>query len=136
MEDENMNKSNTIQTEIQRVILVEDDYTASDVISDFLEDEGFEVLSFDSTEEAKKEVKQTDILIVDVRIRNNPSAGVDFIIAIRKDDANFKNAKTIFISNFGRLKEIEEKLQQLEERFIWIDKPFEMSTLALAIEEE
>jgi len=131
-----MNKSNTIQTEIQRVILVEDDYTASDVISDFLEDEGFEVLSFDSTEEAKKEVKQTDILIVDVRIRNNPSAGVDFIIAIRKDDANFKNAKTIFISNFGRLKEIEEKLQQLEERFIWIDKPFEMSTLALAIEEE
>lgn len=115
-----------------RAVIIEDDYTAWSVMSDFLQDEGYEVAIFNSPNEARTEIRPTDVLIVDVRIGMNPSAGVDFIILL-KNDPRFNDTKTIFISNFGREK-IEEKLMQLDQKFIWIDKPIEMTTLIHAIE--
>jgi DNA-binding response OmpR family regulator len=131
-----MSRPNFKIDKIQRAVIIEDDDTARDIISDFLEDEGYKVLSFDSTKKAEEVVQPTDILIVDVRIGKEPSAGVDFVISLRENNPQFKATKTIFISNFGRFKQIEEKLQQLEGKFIWIDKPLEMFQLAHAIENE
>lgn len=135
-----MTETNSTSNEIQqRVIIIEDDYTVRDIISDFLEDEGYNFLSFDSTEKAREIIKSTDILIVDVRIETNPSAGVDFVISLRNNNYQFSTTKTIFISNFGKSPEIEQKLQQIGKdgrEYIWIGKPLEMSELANAISQE
>jgi DNA-binding response OmpR family regulator len=119
----------------QRVILIEDDDTTMSVISDFLEDEGFDIICFESPDKAVDEVQPNDILIIDVRFEkiNSISAGVDFIISLRARKPEFNNTKTIFISNFGRTR-IENKLQQLNPNsFIWLDKPFGMNLLDHAI---
>lgn len=131
-----MKKAYSKNIKAQRVIVIEDDYTAMSVISDFLKDEGYDVHCFDTPKNLKDIVLPTDTIIVDIRIEPDPSAGIDFIISLRKNIPQFVNSKTIFISNFGR-SSIEDKLQLLEpDSFVWLDKPLEMIDLAEAIEKK
>jgi DNA-binding response OmpR family regulator len=128
--------NNKISEEKQsfRVVLIEDDDTICDLISDFLDDEEYEFDVFNSIEEAKSKVKTTDILIVDVMINRKRSAGVDFVLDLKKNLPEFSRKKVIFISNYER-KPVDPKLQELEGQYSWLNKPFDMLELDLAIEE-
>ena len=117
-----------------KVILLEDDDTMCDLIADFLDDEGYYFDVFNSVKEAGDKVQPMDILIVDVRIEGNPSAGVDFVLALKKEIPKFSNRKVIFISNFEK-EPVDPKLQELEGQYIWLSKPFDMLELDQAIEE-
>lgn len=117
-----------------RVVIIDDDDTVRSVLSDYLEDEGYEVMPFESPDEAEPVLKPTDILIVDVRLQSEYSKGVDFIIHLRNKDNKYESTKTIFISNFGR-ERVSLNLQKLKfSSYEWLDKPFEMLELANAIQ--
>lgn len=117
-----------------RVVLIEDDDIMCDLISDFLNDEGYVVEICNSIEDADGKVKAEDILIVDVKIKDNPSAGVDFVLDLRKNFPGFSNKKVVFISNFAQMP-MEQQLQEIEDNYIWLSKPFEMLELDQAIQE-
>ena len=117
-----------------RVVLIEDDDTMCVLIHDFLDDEGYDFEVFNSIKKARDNVKPMDILIVDVMINKKRSAGVDFVLELREKFLEFSARKVIFISNFGR-GPIDKKLKQMENQYIWLNKPFDMLELAKGIEE-
>lgn len=129
-----MKKKENDEEQNFRIVLIEDDDTMCDLISDFLDDEGYDFKVFNSIEDARNEVKRTDIFIVDVMIKKKRSAGVDFVLDLRKNFPEFSRKKVIFISNYES-KPLDPKLQKLEDQYIWLSKPFDMLELDQAIEE-
>lgn len=119
----------------RRVIVIEDDETTRDIINDHLEDMGFDFLSFSSPDKViVNNLKSDDIFIIDVRMGQNRTGGIDFIINLRDKNSKFNNNKVIFTSNFGR-ERVEHKLSKIKGEFKWIDKPIEFTFLIKYLKE-
>ncbi|MCD4697455.1 MAG: response regulator [Bacteroidales bacterium] len=122
----------------KRIVIIDDDYTTLDILSDFFEDYNYTVLRCASIEKAKEgNLTKDDIFIVDIMIDEERTAGVDFVLKLT-DKPEFRDTKFIFISNFGKRK-VEEKLNQLKNKIVvnynnWFDKPVLTSDLLNEVE--
>jgi len=122
----------------KRIVIIDDDYTTLDILSDFFEDYNYTVLRCESIEKAKEgNLTKDDIFIVDIMIDEERTAGVDFVLELT-NDPQFRDTMFIFISNFGKIK-VEEKLNQLKNKIVinynnWFDKPVLTSDLLNEVE--
>jgi DNA-binding response OmpR family regulator len=112
-----------------RIAVVDDDYTALTIISDYLKDEGYDVVkAFDPDE--LQDVESFDVIIMDVMIAPDRTKGIRYIRDLAKKKVITRDKLVIFITNFGR--EYEEIPNLLEEvgkyiDFEFYDKGFDIS---------
>lgn len=118
-----------------KVAVVEDDYAYRTMLSEFLEDQGYEVIKADAPEKLKG-FDDCDAFIMDVSIPPDRMAGINFICKIQIEAKIRSDAMVVFISNFGRdSQEIEDRLARVT-RYEWLDKPVNLVTLAKLLKQK
>ncbi|BBG65222.1 two-component system response regulator DccR [Hydrogenimonas sp.] len=112
-----------------RVFLLEDDTNLSDTITEFLEDEGFEVESAYSGDEAEEKLyeKRYDLLLLDVNVPG--TNGFNLLKAARSDGVE---TPAIFITSLDSLEDLEEGYESGADDYI--RKPFALKELLLRME--
>lgn len=109
-----------------RIAVVDDDFTARTLISDFLKDEGHEVTVVDSPNKLS-DIQEYDAIVMDVMIGSERYAGIDYIL--RQKETIGPSTQVIFISNFGRGTAIMSRLKDVD-AYRWLDKPIDLPELA------
>lgn len=106
----------------ERMFVVDDLYSDRTLILQYLEDNGYEVKSFKFPEEVGDQIRDCDVVIMDVQYgRERPFAGIDYIIEqIRNGVIDPEKTSIIFKSMWGRRPEIFERLQKVA-KFEWWD---------------
>lgn len=111
-----------------RIAVVDDDYTARTLISEFLEDEGHNVVAVDDPK-GLEGVESYGAIIMDVMIGSDRHAGIDYILEQLADGKIGSHTLVVFISNFGRdTADTRRRLQQVG-NYRWLDKPIELTEL-------
>ncbi len=112
-----------------KIAVVDDDYTALTIISDYLEDEGYEVVkAFDPDE--LRDVESFDVIIMDVMIAPDRTKGIRYIRNLAKKKVITRDKLVIFITNFGREREEIQSLLEEVGKYIdfeFYDKGFDIS---------
>jgi CheY-like chemotaxis protein len=116
-----------------RVAVVDDDYAARTLISEFLEDDGHVVDPFDHPHKLG-DLQHYDAIVMDVMIGSERYAGLDYILDQKRQNRIGAATKVIFISNFGQSPEILRRLTQVRD-CRWLDKPIDLPELAGIIHE-
>ena len=118
-----------ILTTKQKIVVVDDDYTARTIIADFLEDEGYDVISVENPENIGVHIADCSVIIMDVMIESDRFAGLDYILEQQKNQKIGLSTSIIFISNFGYDRpEMQSRLQKVG-KYTQLDKPVEMTEL-------
>jgi FixJ family two-component response regulator len=110
------------------ILVIEDDYTSRIVMDTLLTDLGFRTKIFEERP-IVTEIEDECVLIVDVRIGKQKSAGIEFIIQLPDKK---RELPLIFMSNWNRSgveKELSVLITCRKNGFRWIAKPFEIDTL-------
>ncbi len=112
-----------------RVFLLEDDTNLSDTVVEFLEEEGFEVETAYSGEEAEEKLyeKRYDLLLLDVNVPG--TNGFDLLKYAR---SNGVDTPAIFITSLDTLESLEEGYESGADDYI--RKPFALKELLLRME--
>ena len=112
-----------------KIVLVEDEYSLNEIITEFLEKEGYFVKSFIDGKEAYEYLKSEnfDILILDIHLPNID--GFSILEELQKEKLS---PPTIFISAMNRIEDIT-KAYDLG-CFDYIKKPFYLQELLIKIE--
>lgn len=112
-----------------RILLLEDDLILNEIITEHLEEEGYEVFSVFDGEDAQEEIysQKFDLLLLDVNVPN--INGFDLLKDIRA-----KEIKTaaIFITSANMLEDIEKGFKSGCDDYI--KKPFALKELDLRID--
>ena len=112
-----------------RILLLEDDLILNEIITEHLEEQGYEVFSVFDGEDAQEEIysQKFDLLLLDVNVPN--INGFDLLKDIRS-----KEIKTaaIFITSANMLEDIEKGFKSGCDDYI--KKPFELKELDLRID--
>ncbi len=111
----------------------EDEMDMRNLLAEFLEDEGHQIITLASSPEELKDIEQCDVLIMDVAAPNDRYAGIKYIINKRLENEINQDATVIFISNFGRDKKEIKILLKKVGNHKWFDKPIEMPALKEAL---
>lgn len=123
------------EAEAPSIIIIEDDDTMRDLIEDLLDDEGYDFTPFNSiNDDVRVKVHPKNIIIVDVMIKGNRTAGVDFVLELKHKYPDFTDKNVIFISNFSK-EPVKQKLKCLGVHYTWLSKPFDLLKIAKKIEE-
>ena len=111
-----------------KVLLLEDDMSLSETIEEYLEDEGFEVTSVHTSDEALDAVyeKPYDILLLDVMV-----PGIDGFELLRQIRET-KNIPAIFITSLDSVENLEKGFQSGADDYI--RKPFALKELKIRME--
>ncbi len=112
-----------------RVLLLEDDTNLSETVAEFLEDEGFEVDTAYTGEEAEERLyeKRYDLLLLDVNV---PGVnGFELLKSARKDGVD---TPAIFITSLDSIESLEKGYESGADDYI--RKPFALKELLLRIE--
>jgi len=112
-----------------KIAVVDDDFTALTLISDYLEYEGYEVVKASNPDELR-DIKNFDTVIMDVMIGSDRTKGIRYIRDLAADKVITPDKLIIFITNFGREKEeIKNLLEEVGEyiKFEFFDKSFDTS---------
>lgn len=119
-----------------KVALLEDDYAYRQILTEFLDDQGYEYTPADHPGRLEdEEIESFEALIVDVMIGNDRAAGIDFILRIQ--ERLRKDALLVFITNFGRESQlVEERLARVRHPFKWLEKPVNTVTLGEMLQEK
>jgi DNA-binding response OmpR family regulator len=112
-----------------KIAVVDDDFTALTLISDYLEDEGYEVVKATNPDKLQ-DIESFDVVIMDVMIEPDRTKGIRYIRDLAARNVITPDKLVIFITNFGReqdeipnlLKEVGEYIQ-----FEFFDKGFDIS---------
>ncbi len=112
-----------------RIFLLEDDTNLSDTVTEFLEDEGFEVEAAYSGDEAEEKLyeKRYDLLLLDVNVPG--INGFELLKAARSDGVD---TPAIFITSLDTLENLEEGYESGADDYI--RKPFALKELLLRME--
>ena len=109
-----------------KIAVVDDDYTAMTLISDYLEDEGYDVVKTPNPDELQ-DIENFDVVIMDVMIGSDRIKGIKYIRDLAKKKKIMPDKLVIFITNFGReQEEIQNLLEEVGEyiNFKFFDKSF------------
>ncbi|HSL42268.1 MAG TPA: response regulator [Anaerolineales bacterium] len=110
-----------------KISVVDDDFTALTLISDYLEDEGYEVVKASNPDELEN-IETFNAVIMDVMIGSDRTKGIRYILELAKKKSITPDKLVIFITNFGREKEeIKNLLDEVGEhiKFEFFDKSFD-----------
>ncbi len=112
-----------------KILLLEDDSNLNETVTEFLEDEDYEVISVFSGEEAQEKLyeQRFDLLLLDVNV---PSPnGFELLKESRKSGIE---TPAIFITSLNTLEDVEEGYESGADDYI--RKPFALKELLLRIE--
>ena len=122
-----------------KIAIFDDDHDYRMMLTEFIEDNGFGVETVDRPDKLTKP-DQFDVFIIDVAASNAPkdrTAGIDYIHALETEGKIKPEALVIFISNFGRdYARVQDALDQIRNKYIWLDKPINYATLSRLIFEQ
>jgi len=112
-----------------KILLLEDDANLNETITDFLEDEGYDVTSTYDGYEAQDCLYESkfDLLLLDV---NTP--GIDGFTLLKEARANDVVAPSIFITSLDGVEDLERGFQSGCDDYI--RKPFVLKELAIRVE--
>jgi DNA-binding response OmpR family regulator len=111
-----------------RIAVVDDDYTARTLLSEFLEDEGYDVVAIRDPNMLES-IENCAAIIMDVMIGHDRYAGIDYVLEQRDSERISDEVQVVFISNFGRdSTEIRNRLQRVGD-YAWLDKPIDLPEL-------
>ena len=111
-------------------LVVDDDHMARKLVTQFLEDEGYDVKDFGLPEDITGEVSSFGLIVMDVRFRRYlpertetlPFGGIDYIVEqIQKKALDAQRTTIVFISRWGRDREgVPERLAKVGPHE-WVD---------------
>lgn len=113
----------------RKILLLEDDITLNDTITDYLEESDFELVSLYDGEEAYEKIYEQnfDLLLLDVNV---PSLdGFELLKSLREQNIN---TPAIFITSLNSMDSFEKGYEIGCDDYI--RKPFELKELSLRIE--
>ncbi len=113
----------------RKILLLEDDITLNDTVTDYLEEKDFEVISLYDGEEAYEKIYEQnfDLLLLDVNV---PSLdGFDLLKSLREQNIN---TPAIFITSLNSMDSFEKGYEIGCDDYL--RKPFELKELSLRIE--
>lgn len=105
-----------------KALLVDDFHTHRQLTADFLEDAGYEVKAFGCLEDIRDEVRECEIMIMDVHLGNDkPFGGIDYVIEqIQTGVINPFQMTIIFKTMWSRDVLPEDRLGKIQ-RYDWWD---------------
>ncbi len=112
-----------------KIAVVDDDFTALTLISDYLEDEGYEVVEASNPDELQ-EIESFSVVIMDVMIGSDRIKGIRYIRDMAAKNRITSDKLVIFITNFGREQgDIQNLLEDVGKyiEFEFFDKGFDIS---------
>jgi len=111
-----------------KIFLLEDDTNLSDTITEFLEDEGFEVDTVFDSEEAEEKLYENnyDLLLLDINIPGKN--GFEILKEARKQEID---TPAIFITSLNSIENLEEGYESGADDYI--RKPFALKELLMRI---
>ena len=112
-----------------KLLLLEDDLTLSETVSDYFEEQGFEVTAVYDGDEAQEVIYENkfDLFLLDVNV---PSLnGFELLKAVRKEG---NTTPAIFITSLNSMSSLEEGFESGCDDYI--RKPFELKELLLRVQ--
>lgn len=112
-----------------KIAVVDDDFTALTLISDYLEDEGYEVVKASNPDDLR-DIESFAAVIMDVMIGSDRTKGIRYIRDMAATNRITADKSVVFITNFGREKEeIQNLLEEVGKyiKFEFFDKGFDIS---------
>jgi len=93
----------------KKILIVEDEPILSDLLFQFLDEEGFEVKMAQTAEEGIKRAKEffPDLILLDILLPGK--SGYEFLLEIKKDE-KLSLVPVIVLSNLGQEEEIQKSL--------------------------
>lgn len=113
-----------------KLLIIEDEDNYRQLLTEFLEDQNYEVKSADHPKKLTDEcIENYDAFIIDVKLGDIRTAGIDYIL--ENHQRLKQDALVIFVSNFGRENDIQERLVKVNQyrQFQWLDKPVDLVSL-------
>jgi DNA-binding response OmpR family regulator len=112
-----------------KILLLEDDYNLSETVSEYFEEEGFEVICvYDGEDAIAKVYEETfDLLLLDVNVPNKNGFEV-----LKEARENGKTTPAIFITSLNSMDSLEEGFESGCDDYI--RKPFELKELFLRVQ--
>lgn len=112
-----------------KIAVVDDDFTALTLISDYLEDEGYDVVKASNPDELK-DIESFAVVIMDVMIGSDRTKGIRYVRDKAAANCITQDKLVIFVTNFGReQEEIPSLLKEVSAHipFEFFDKGFDVS---------
>ena len=113
---------------MMKILVVDDDRDMCEILSDFLKDEGYLVITASDGESALNSIKHRkyDLLILDYQLH-----GIDGLYVLEKAHQIDSSLIAIMISAFGS-EQIRSQAQKLGV-YDFVEKPFDMEKMVAAV---
>ena len=112
------------------ILIVDDERDIRELISDILQDEGFETRIAGTAEECMKEVDAAPpgLLILDLWLKDRDLDGIDILKKVKK---NYPHVPVVIISGHGNIEIAVAAIKQ--GAYDFIEKPFNINQLLVVI---
>ncbi|MDD2451801.1 MAG: response regulator transcription factor [Sulfurovum sp.] len=114
---------------MSKILLLEDDTNLNETVTEFLEDEGYEVVSVYDGEEAQEKLYENryDLLLLDINV-----PGLNGLELLKESRAQGVVAPAIYITSMDSVEDLEEGFKSGCDDYI--RKPFALKELKIRIE--
>lgn len=114
---------------MSKILLLEDDATLNETVTEFLEDEGYEVVSVYDGEEAQEKLYESkyDLLLLDINV-----PGIDGLDLLKESREQGVVAPAIYITSMDSVDDLERGFESGCDDYI--RKPFALKELKIRIE--
>jgi DNA-binding response OmpR family regulator len=114
---------------MSRILLLEDDTNLNETVTEFLEDEGYEVVSVYNGEEAQEKLYESryDLLLLDINV-----PGIDGLELLKESRAQGVVAPAIYITSMNTVEDLEEGFKSGCDDYI--RKPFALKELKIRMD--
>lgn len=114
---------------MSKILLLEDDATLNETVTEFLEEEGYEVISVFDGEEAQEKLYESkyDLLLLDINV-----PGIDGLDLLKESREQGIVAPAIFITSMDSVDDLERGFESGCDDYI--RKPFALKELKIRIE--
>ncbi|MFT7879522.1 MAG: response regulator transcription factor [Sulfurimonas sp.] len=114
---------------MSRILLLEDDTNLNETVTEFLEDEGYEVVSVYNGEEAQEKLYESryDLLLLDINV-----PGIDGLELLKESRAQGVVAPAIYITSMDTVEDLEEGFKSGCDDYI--RKPFALKELKIRMD--
>ncbi|MGR3713654.1 MAG: nitrogen assimilation response regulator NtrX [Shimia sp.] len=112
------------------ILIVDDERDIRELISDILEDEGFATRKAGNSDDAMKEVTETQpaLMILDIWLKDSNMDGIDILKAVKRD---YPEVPVVIISGHGNIEIAVAAIKQ--GAYDFIEKPFNIDQLLVVI---
>jgi len=114
---------------LSKILLLEDDATLNETVTEFLEEEGYAVVSVYSGDEAQEKLYESrfDLLLLDINV-----PGIDGLTLLKESREEGVGTPAIFITSMDSVDDLERGFQSGCDDYI--RKPFALKELLIRVE--